>query len=174
MTVRRFSLLTACETKTRSPQTMGEEFPRPGKSTRQRTFSLVPHLSGKSFSVETPVPSGPRQPGQLLAVAASGLKMTSRAAKLRAKAVFIVAATVRSQEADVKGWTSASISFPARDLTVAATRDGYRANEVFMAFGGFSGGQFASWSSGRAAPGVAFRSSRMMTLSRIRSFALPA
>src|SRR5436190_17294407 len=113
----------ACETKTRSPQTMGDEFPRPGRSTRQRTFSLVPHLRGKLFSVETPVPSGPRQPGQLLAEAVSGIERIDKVA--RPKAI-----------------------------------------EVFMVFEGWSGGQFASWSSGRAAPGVALRSSRMMTLSR--------
>src|SRR5690349_20224712 len=62
ITVRR--LPTAWVTKTRSPQTLGEELPRSGKSTRQRTFSEVLQVCGRFSSDATPVPVGPRQPGQ--------------------------------------------------------------------------------------------------------------
>src|SRR5437870_1287721 len=72
----------ACATKTRLPQTTGEEFPGPGSATRQRTFSFVLHFSGRFFSLETPVPSGPRQPGQLAAEAeAAALEIMRMAAK---------------------------------------------------------------------------------------------
>jgi hypothetical protein len=55
--------------KTRSRQTTGVELPRSGKGTRQQTFSLVLQWSGRFFSVERPLPSGPRQPGQFAAEA---------------------------------------------------------------------------------------------------------
>src|SRR2546423_9375971 len=64
MSVRRFSLLMAWVTNTRFAHTIGEELPGPGNGTRQRTFSLVLHFTGKSFSTEMPVPSSPRQAGQ--------------------------------------------------------------------------------------------------------------
>src|SRR2546421_627569 len=48
----------------RSPQTTGVEFPRSGRGTRQMTFSFSLHFSGGVFSVETPIPEGPRQAGQ--------------------------------------------------------------------------------------------------------------
>ena len=50
---------------------MGDELPGPGNSTRQRTFSFSLHLRGRFLSEDTPVPSGPRQPGQLPAAAES-------------------------------------------------------------------------------------------------------
>jgi hypothetical protein len=43
---------------------MGEELQGPGSWTCHRTFSVAPHLTGRFFSEDTPVPSGPRQPGQ--------------------------------------------------------------------------------------------------------------
>ena len=67
ISVRLFSFSTACDTNTRSPHTMGEEFPGPGKGTCQRTFSVLLHLSGSIFSVETPEPCGPRHAGQFSA-----------------------------------------------------------------------------------------------------------
>src|SRR5260370_40520872 len=51
--------------KIRSPQTPGVELPGSGNSTFQRTFSVALHLSGRFFSGEWPLPSGPRHAGQL-------------------------------------------------------------------------------------------------------------
>src|SRR5687768_4059512 len=75
MIVRRLSPLTACVTKTRSPHTIGEELPRSGNATRQCTFSLVLHFTGKFFSDDIPALLGPRQPGQF---AASSEGVTTR------------------------------------------------------------------------------------------------
>ena len=50
---------------TLSPQTIGVELPRSGKVTRQATFSFVLQRSGRFFSLATPLPPGPRKPGQL-------------------------------------------------------------------------------------------------------------
>jgi hypothetical protein len=54
---------------TRSPHTTAVELQRSGKGVRQRTFSFVLQRRGRSFSLEIPFPSGPRQPGQGLAKA---------------------------------------------------------------------------------------------------------
>src|SRR5439155_22927161 len=89
MSVRRFSFCTAWATNTRLPQTMGEEFPRSGKSTLQRTFSFVLHFSGRFFSEEAPVPSGPRQPGQLPAVEESAAVIVRRTATRAANEFFM-------------------------------------------------------------------------------------
>jgi hypothetical protein len=43
------------------------ELPRSGKDTRQRTFSFVLQRSGRFLSAATPLPSGPRHPGQFAA-----------------------------------------------------------------------------------------------------------
>jgi len=48
----------------RSPQIMGVELPRSVSGTRQRTFSVRLHFSGRAFSGETPSKEGPRQLGQ--------------------------------------------------------------------------------------------------------------
>src|SRR5213080_4915429 len=64
-----FSL--AWVTKTRSPQTTGDELPSSGSGAFQRTFSVALHFSGASVSGERPSPVGPRQPGQLAAGAAT-------------------------------------------------------------------------------------------------------
>src|SRR5688572_22683743 len=53
--------------KTRSPQTIGVELPRSGTGTRQATFSFVLQRSGRFFSLATPLPPGPRKPGQFAA-----------------------------------------------------------------------------------------------------------
>src|SRR5438876_7878136 len=55
--------------KTRFPQITGVELPRSGRGARQRMFSLVLQRKGSSFSVQTPVPDGPRQAGQFAAEA---------------------------------------------------------------------------------------------------------
>src|SRR3954466_7034642 len=74
ISVRLFSFSTACDTNTRSPHTMGEEFPGPGKGTRQRTLSVLLHLSGSIASEETPEPCGPRQAGQFSATIGSAIE----------------------------------------------------------------------------------------------------
>ena len=53
---------TAVVRKTRSPQTMGDEWPRPPTGTFQATFCELDHSVGRPDSAETPCPSGPRQP----------------------------------------------------------------------------------------------------------------
>src|SRR4030095_10487973 len=74
---RRFPLLTACVTKTRSPQTIGEELPRSGNSAFHRTFSVALHCNGRFSSVEIPVPVGPRQPGQFVALSVVATESTA-------------------------------------------------------------------------------------------------
>src|SRR5438874_1193672 len=54
----------ACVTKTRSSQTIGEEFPGPGNFTRQTMLFVALHEIGKSFSSVSPFPCGPRHCGQ--------------------------------------------------------------------------------------------------------------
>src|SRR5262245_60291855 len=51
---------TADETNTRSPQTIGDELPRPGISTFHLTFFVSLHSSGGFAVDETPVAWGPR------------------------------------------------------------------------------------------------------------------
>src|SRR5262245_40739029 len=48
----------------RSPETTGALTPAPARGTFQRTFSVADHLVGRLLSWDTPVPAGPRQPGQ--------------------------------------------------------------------------------------------------------------
>jgi hypothetical protein len=65
------SLSTAVVKKIRSPQTIGDEWPRPGIGVFQRTFFSV-HSVGTSAAVEMPWPAGPRQPGQLASGSTAG------------------------------------------------------------------------------------------------------
>src|SRR6187399_2212720 len=58
-TVRRFSFSIACVMKTRSRQTIGDELPRSGSGTFQRTFSVALHRTGRLVSSVTPEPLGP-------------------------------------------------------------------------------------------------------------------
>src|SRR5947209_16044620 len=66
---RRSSGAADC-TKTRSPQTTGDELPAPGRAVFQSTFFWV-HSTGTSLSSAAPVPLGPRKRGQLEAEAAA-------------------------------------------------------------------------------------------------------
>src|SRR5262245_6977210 len=50
--------------KTRSPCTIGEEWPTPGTGAFQATLSAALHLRGKFFSDEWPSRRGPRHMGQ--------------------------------------------------------------------------------------------------------------
>src|SRR5688572_7690848 len=69
ITLRRVPPFVAWVMKTRSPQTIGVELPRSGNGTRQATFSFVLQRSGRFFSLATPLPPGPRKPGQFAAQA---------------------------------------------------------------------------------------------------------
>src|SRR5690606_10494859 len=49
--------------KMRLPQTTGDEWPRPGMGVFHRMFD-VSQVTGNAVSLDTPVPRGPRHPGQ--------------------------------------------------------------------------------------------------------------
>ena len=66
----------------RSARRIGVEFPGSGSAIFQRTFSVALQVSGSAVSLVTPVPSGPRQPGQLAARAAV-LRVKRRAAEMK-------------------------------------------------------------------------------------------
>jgi hypothetical protein len=51
-------------TKTRSPDTIGDDTPTPPSGARQATFSVAFHVTGRFFSSVAPVPRGPRHCGQ--------------------------------------------------------------------------------------------------------------
>ena len=51
-------------TKTRSPDTIGDDTPRPPSGAFHATFSVALHLTGRFFSSVAPVPRGPRHCGQ--------------------------------------------------------------------------------------------------------------
>src|SRR5262249_48376547 len=53
----------ATVTKTLSPQTTGDDQPRPGTLAFQSTFLSAPHSAGSCLSVLTAVPPGPRNDG---------------------------------------------------------------------------------------------------------------
>src|SRR6266545_7328850 len=65
MTVRRCSASMAWVMKTRSPQTIGVEFPRSGSGVFQWIFFESLHSPGRFCSDVTPFACGPRQAGQL-------------------------------------------------------------------------------------------------------------
>src|SRR5918997_1593536 len=50
--------------KTLLPQTIGEEWPRPGTAAFHLRFLVALHSTGRFFSGETPEPSGPLHCGQ--------------------------------------------------------------------------------------------------------------
>src|SRR5438477_9173147 len=85
MTVQRLSLSIGCVMNTRSPHTIGVEFPRSGSGVFHRTFSVALQCSGRLVSVVTPVPSGPRQLGQLPANADTQAASTKNMAMLNAE-----------------------------------------------------------------------------------------
>ncbi len=63
---------------TRSPKTMGELWPLPGRGVVHAIFSVLLHRSGTPVSSLLPSPRGPRQPGQS-AAAANGANERSQA-----------------------------------------------------------------------------------------------
>src|SRR5438093_12957279 len=58
--------LIAVVRNTFSPQTIGDDQPRPGISVFHETFSVLDHRSGRFVLVLTPWAPGPRNCGQLL------------------------------------------------------------------------------------------------------------
>src|SRR5688572_11156189 len=64
--------------KIRSPQTIGEECPRPSIGVFHFTFIVALQSVGNPFSVETPWPSGPRHCAQFATLFA-GLAFSGRA-----------------------------------------------------------------------------------------------
>src|SRR5512139_3138744 len=69
-------------TNTRSPQTMGDDQPRPGTSMDQATLSVFDHRSGSDEPSATPAPCGPRNWGHSVGppapMAAVSVSPTSR------------------------------------------------------------------------------------------------
>src|SRR5206468_3727477 len=71
--------VTADVTKTRSPQTTGDDQPRPGTSTFQTTFWSGPQVSGSVAASATPACSPPRKDGQSVSAAAMAVKAATAA-----------------------------------------------------------------------------------------------
>src|SRR5438445_11897158 len=85
-------------TKTRSPQTIGEETPRPRRGAFQAIFSSRLHFTGRPVSGETPVPRGPRHWGQL---SAQVIEVRSRIRGMAARTVTsLLAGSCTKQAAD--------------------------------------------------------------------------
>src|SRR5205823_8300830 len=69
--------LTTEVTKTRSPQTTGDDQPRPGISVRQATFFVVLHESGSFLPSATGPAEPPRNCGQLSSARTTGAQNNS-------------------------------------------------------------------------------------------------
>jgi hypothetical protein len=69
---------------------MGEELQGPGSWTRHRTFVFASHLTGRFFSEDTPVPSGPRQPGQFPDGVENAVEATSNTARQNTTGSFFL------------------------------------------------------------------------------------
>src|SRR5215813_9724847 len=72
-------------TITWSPQTIGDDQPRPGTFTFHATFFVVDQLVGMFLMPDTPRPSGPRNWGQVVS-AGTGLRGAMPAARNRMNA----------------------------------------------------------------------------------------
>src|SRR5262249_552783 len=70
---RERSVFVAVWTNTRSPHTMGDELPRPGRAFFHKMPFSALKATGTALSSATPVPLGPRKRGQLSADAASAV-----------------------------------------------------------------------------------------------------
>src|SRR3954466_9547956 len=87
--------LTAVVTITWSPQTIGEDQPRPGTSALHPTLMVVDHLSGRLSIAETARPAGPRNCGHVRSAGAgatgtNAVTKNNRAAVKIARTVAIV------------------------------------------------------------------------------------
>src|SRR5260370_10853007 len=71
--------------KRRSPQTTGDEWPRPGTGVFQNIFCSALHEAGRFLRREIPLAHGPRHPGQLSVAAGSveAAKVSNRAIEQR-------------------------------------------------------------------------------------------
>src|SRR6187549_3200950 len=81
-------VLTADVTKTRSPQMIGDDQPRPGRSAVHATCSVVDHDTGSVASSAMPAPLGPRNCGHPggLAACNPGTEAMARARTTPARA----------------------------------------------------------------------------------------
>ena len=66
--------------RTRSPQTIGDDQPRPGKSVFQATFSVADQRSGNPSPVATPFEPGPRNCGQFVSALTGKVAAKTRVA----------------------------------------------------------------------------------------------
>src|SRR5215212_5120454 len=76
-------VFTAEVTKTRSPHTIGDDQPRPGRSAVQATCSVVDHDTGSEASSAMPAPFGPRNCGQAGGAAARTAGTSTAPARTR-------------------------------------------------------------------------------------------
>jgi hypothetical protein len=76
---RRTPVPTCDVTKTRSPETIGDETPTPPMAAFHATFSVALQRTGRFFSSEAPVPRGPRHCGQSAAAAVDPPSATTSA-----------------------------------------------------------------------------------------------
>src|SRR6185503_9964830 len=83
----------AVVTKIRFSQTIGDEWPRPSIGVFHLMFFEVFHSAGKFFSVEIPVPSGPRHCGQFPADDEAVAAIPNDTAAIRAKLIRRVSFT---------------------------------------------------------------------------------
>ena len=97
------NLSFACVRNTRSPHTTGVELPPSGSFVFHVIFSVADHFAGRSVSVVTPSPVGPRHAGQF--PAAEMPDKNASAAKMRA--VFM-ALTVETRPWRNKGGATPS------------------------------------------------------------------
>src|SRR5688500_19440865 len=76
-------VFTAEVTNTRSPQTIGDDQPRPGRSAVQATRSVADHETGSVASSAMPAPLGPRNCGHAGGAAATPMVVPRIAARTR-------------------------------------------------------------------------------------------
>src|SRR5262249_19364262 len=85
----------AVVTKTRSPWTIGDERPSPGRAVFQATFSVALHRSGRSAPAYSPCPVGPRNRGQSPAPSAEGRGAISSRTHQRGSRVIVCPCLLR-------------------------------------------------------------------------------
>src|SRR5262245_13487829 len=86
--------------KMRSPQITGVELPLPGRVSFHARFFVALNEVGRSVSFETPLLSGPRQPGQLSAWASDATAVI-RARASNSREVFTSVVLVASSGSSV-------------------------------------------------------------------------
>src|SRR4029453_13411299 len=103
-------VFTAEVTNTRSPQTIGDDQPRPGRSAVQATCSVADHETGSVASSGRPGPLGPRNCGHAAGLAArtAGTRITLARARL---ARMRMAASYRRMERRQRRFRHTAVSF---------------------------------------------------------------